>query len=169
MDAYILIISLSFIIIISHFLNIYSENTGVPSVLILILFGALLQLDTELLGFQILDETTRKPLLKVLGVAGLILILLETALELKINKKMIISSSRAFFVGLFGLILTSFSISYILQIFVTDLDTMHALLYAVPLSIISSAIIIPSIQSLDEGKKSFLIFESTFSDVLGSY
>ena len=122
MDAYILIISLSFIIIISHFLNIYSENTGVPSVLILILFGALLQLDTELIGFEILDEATRKPLLKVLGVAGLILILLEAALELKINKKMIVSSSRAFFVGLFGLILTSFSISYILQIFVTDLD-----------------------------------------------
>ena len=74
MDPYILIISLSCIIIISHFLNIYSENTGVPSVLIL-MFGAILQLDTQIIGFQILDETTRKPLLKVLGVSGLILIL----------------------------------------------------------------------------------------------
>ena len=167
MDPYILIISLACIIIISHFLNIYSENTGVPSVLILILFGAILQLDTQIIGFQILDETTRKPLLKVLGVSGLILILLEAALDLKINKKMIISSLRAFFVGLFGLLCTSFAIAYILQVFVNDLDLLHALLYSVPLSIISSAIIIPSIQSLDEEKRSFLIYESTFSDVLG--
>lgn len=167
MDPYILIISLSSIIIISHFLNIYSENTGVPSVLILILFGAILQLDTQIVGFQILDDTTRKPLLKVLGVAGLILILLEAALDLKINKKMIVSSLRAFFVGLFGLLCTSFAIAYILQVFVSDLDLLHALLYSVPLSIISSAIIIPSIQSLDESKRSFLIYESTFSDVLG--
>ena len=133
MDPYILIISLSGIIIISHFLNMYSENTGVPSVLILILFGALLQLDTQLLGFEILNEDTRKPLLKILGVAGLILILLEAALDLKINKNMIVSSLRAFFVGLFGLIITSFTIAYILQIFVTNLDFLHALLYAVPL------------------------------------
>ncbi|RPG59019.1 MAG: sodium:proton exchanger [Flavobacteriales bacterium TMED191] len=167
MDPYILIISLSSIIIISHFLNIYSENTGVPSVLILILFGAILQLDTQIVGFQILDDTTRKPLLKVLGVAGLILILLEAALDLKINKNMIVSSLRAFFVGLFGLLCTSFAIAYILQVFVSDLDLLHALLYSVPLSIISSAIIIPSIQSLDESKRSFLIYESTFSDVLG--
>ena len=153
MDPYILIISLSCIIIISHFLNIYSENTGVPSVLILILFGAILQLDTQIIGFQILDDTTRKPLLKVLGVAGLILILLEAALDLKINKNMIVSSLRAFFVGLFGLLCTSFAIAYILQVFVSDLDLLHALLYSVPLSIISSAIIIPSIQSLDESKK----------------
>ena len=167
MDPYILIISLSCIIIISHFLNIYSENTGVPSVLILILFGAILQFDTQIIGFHILDETTRKPLLKVLGVSGLILILLEAALDLKINKNMIIASLRAFFVGLFGLLCTSFAIAYILQVFVNDLDLLHALLYSVPLSIISSAIIIPSIQSLDEDKKSFLIYESTFSDVLG--
>ena len=48
MDTLLIIIPLSVIIIISHFLNIYSENTGVPSVLILILFGAILQLDTQI-------------------------------------------------------------------------------------------------------------------------
>ena len=115
MDPYILIISLSCIIIISHFLNLYSDSTGVPSVLILIMFGAILQLDTQIIGFQLLGEETRKPLLKVLGVAGLILILLEAALDLKMNKQMIVSSLRAFFVGLFGLLCTSFAIAYILR------------------------------------------------------
>ena len=167
MNTFIILISLSIIIIISHFLNIYSEKTGVPSVLILILFGALLQLDTQFLGFQILNDSTRKPLLEILGVGGLILILLEAALELKINKTMIISSLRAFLVAFLGLIGGSFLIAYIIQSFLGELDFLNALLYATPLSIISSAIIIPSIQSFDEEKKSFLIYESTFSDVLG--
>ena len=81
MDAFIIIISLAIIIFVSHFLNIYSEKTGVPSVLILILFGIFLQFDSILIGFEILNETTRKSLLEVLGVAGLILILLEAALD----------------------------------------------------------------------------------------
>ena len=77
MDPYLIIISLAIIIIISHFLNVYSDNTGVPSVLILILFGFLLQLDTEILNFEILGSGHKKSLLKILGVGGLILILLE--------------------------------------------------------------------------------------------
>ena len=60
MDPYLIIISLAIIIIISHFLNVYSDNTGVPSVLILILFGFLLQLDTTVLHFEILDPGNKK-------------------------------------------------------------------------------------------------------------
>ena len=167
MDPYLIIISLAIIIIISHFLNVYSDNTGVPSVLILILFGFLLQLDTEILNFEILGQEHKKGLLKILGVGGLILILLEAALDLEINKTMIVSSSKALFVALFGLILTAFTGAYILQYFAEELDLLHALLYSTPLAIISSAIIIPSIQNFSEEKKSFLIYESTFSDVLG--
>ena len=67
MDPYLIIISLAIIIIISHFLNVYSDNTGVPSVLILILFGFLLQLDTEIMNFEILGSGHKKSLLKILG------------------------------------------------------------------------------------------------------
>ena len=167
MDPYLIIISLAIIIIISHFLNVYSDNTGVPSVLILILFGFLLQLDAEILNFEILGSGHKKSLLKILGVGGLILILLEAALDLEINKTMIVSSSKALFVAFFGLIATAFTGAYILQYFSEELDLLHALLYSTPLAIISSAIIIPSIQNFSEDKKSFLIYESTFSDVLG--
>jgi len=167
MDPYFIIISLAIIIIISHFLNVYSDNTGVPSVLILILFGFLLQLDNQILHFEILDSGNKKSLLKILGVGGLILILLEAALDLKINKAMIVASSKALFVAFFGLIGTAFMGAYVLQYFVEELDLLHALLYSTPLAIISSAIIIPSIQNFSESKKSFLIYESTFSDVLG--
>ncbi|MAZ58160.1 MAG: sodium:proton exchanger [Flavobacteriales bacterium] len=187
MDPLIVIIALGAIIIISHFLNIYSENTGVPSVLILIFFGAILQLDTQIAAILfpewILDyesthnkswegvlgaDNVKANLLEILGVGGLILILLEAALDLKINKTMIVSSSKAFFVALFGLLGSSFLMAYLISsIFAPELDLLHALLYSVPLSIISSAIIIPSIESFNEEKKGFLIYESTFSDVLG--
>ena len=42
-----------------------------------------------------------------------------------------------------------------------------AWLYATPLSILSSAIIIPSVGGLAEQKKEFHIYESTFSDIMG--
>ena len=199
------IITLAVIIIISHFLNVYSEKTGVPSVLVLILFGVFLQLDVIILdkiGYYEVDTNemienvensiqennlnnieinepknkTKEGLLpkeatsmflKILGIVGLILILLEAALDLKINKTMVRSSLSAFYVGLFGLIGTSFLIAFILQYFNPVMSILQGLLYGVPLSIISSAIIIPSIQGFNEKKKSFLIYESTFSDVLG--
>ena len=133
MDAYIIIIALAIIIIISHFLNVYSDKTGVPSVLILILFGALLQLDQSLFEFEILNQDTQKPLLKILGIGGLILILLEAALDLKINKTMIASSIKAFFSASLGLIGTAIALAFILQAFTTGLSFLAALFYATPL------------------------------------
>ena len=42
-----------------------------------------------------------------------------------------------------------------------------AWIYATPLSILSSAIIIPSVTALNPIKREFHIYESTFSDILG--
>ena len=44
---------------------------------------------------------------------------------------------------------------------------LNALLYTIQLSILSSAIILPSIDDLDEDKRDFMIYESTFSDIVG--
>ena len=43
----------------------------------------------------------------------------------------------------------------------------NAILYAVPLSILSSAIVIPSIEYFKKDLKEFMIYQSTFSDILG--
>jgi hypothetical protein len=42
-----------------------------------------------------------------------------------------------------------------------------ALVYAIPLSIMSSAIIIPSVGRLTNKKREFMVYESTFSDIIG--
>ena len=42
-----------------------------------------------------------------------------------------------------------------------------ALLYTIPMSILSSAILLPSVGGLDKDKQEFLVYESTFSDIIG--
>ena len=57
-------------------------------------------------------------------------------------------------------------ISFIINQFYHE-DPIISLVYAVPLSIVSSAIVIPSVGSLMPEKKEFMIYEGTFSDILG--
>lgn len=51
--------------------------------------------------------------------------------------------------------------------YVFEMSFPVAFLYSVPLAVMSSAIIIPSVQGLVERKKQFMIFESAFSDIFG--
>lgn len=44
---------------------------------------------------------------------------------------------------------------------------LNCLIYSIPLSIVSTAIVIPSISHLEEAKKEFLIYETSFSDIIG--
>lgn len=113
-----------------------------------------------------MEELNLMPLLEILGIVGLIMIVLEAALDLKIKKEskpLLISS---FVVALLGFLLSTSIISFIIHYFV-HADWSQTILYAIPLSIISSAIVIPSVSFLPHDKKEFLILESTFSDILG--
>jgi NhaP-type Na+/H+ or K+/H+ antiporter len=106
------------------------------------------------------------PVLEVLGIIGLIMIVLEASLDLKLSGEKRGVISRAFFAALVTLILSAALIAGVITLYLgTDMTT--GLLYAVPLSIMSSAIIIPSVSSLNEKKREFMIYESTFSDILG--
>ncbi|MEQ8423708.1 MAG: cation:proton antiporter, partial [Cyclobacteriaceae bacterium] len=71
-----------------------------------------------------------------------------------------------FFIALFALFGSAISIAWLLNYYL-KFDYYSAFVYAIPLSILSSAIIIPSVSQLTEKKKEFLIYESTFSDILG--
>jgi Kef-type K+ transport system membrane component KefB len=46
-------------------------------------------------------------------------------------------------------------------------DVIRCIVYALPLSIMSSSIVLPSIHALTKTKKEFLIYEASFSDILG--
>ena len=164
LSSYNLIIEASLIIILSFFFSELSRKTNIPSVLMLIILGIVLKFVLDSLGMGHLDFF---PILEVLGIVGLIMIVLEAALELELKREKIWPISRAFLIALGGLLLSTWAAATILQAFMPQLDTARAWLYATPLSILSSAIIIPSVVALPGRKKEFMIYEGTFSDILG--
>ncbi|WP_407933778.1 cation:proton antiporter [Draconibacterium orientale] len=105
--------------------------------------------------------------LEVLGIVGLIMIVLEAALDLELKKENWPLIWKSFTIASLSLGLTAVSIAFLIQFFIPEINFLPALVYALPLSIMSSAIIIPSVANLTKYKREFLIYESTFSDILG--
>lgn len=163
-SAYNLIIASSAILIVSHFFGEISKKTNVPSVLMLIALGIGLKLAMDASGLQ---EYNFFPLLEILGIVGLIMIVLEAALELELKREKYLSIAKAFGIALVGLLLSAWVAAALLKFFIPEMSNLQAWLYATPLSILSSAIIIPSVSSLSLDKKEFHVYESTFSDILG--
>lgn len=163
-NPYIAIIGISLVIIISYFFNVISQKTNIPSVLMLILLGILAKQGMNFLGISAGKQLFN--LLELLGIIGLIMIVLEAALDLKLTKKKWPTIWKSFSVALVSLLLSTAAIAYIINFFIID-DFFTCIIYAVPLSIMSSAIIIPSVGGLGEEKKEFMVYEGTFSDILG--
>jgi len=159
---YILIIGASLIIIISFVFNFISKKTNIPSVLMLMVLGVIIQL----MAPDVVDNPLISKSLIIIGKVGIILIVLEAALDLKLSKDKVGLIIRSFLVALIALGASSILIAFAIQGFL-GASFYKALVYAVPLSIMSSAIIIPSVTSLPVEKKEFMIYESTFSDILG--
>lgn len=105
-------------------------------------------------------------LLQVLGTVGLILIVLEGGLDVHITKDkkwFILKSLLSSFVVLLA---SSFLLALVFYMLV-DAPYYTCFINAVPLSVISSAIAIPSAEALSPENKEFIVYESTFSDILG--
>ncbi|MEM9931526.1 MAG: cation:proton antiporter, partial [Bacteroidota bacterium] len=163
-DSYTLIIEASVIIILSFIFGEVAKRTNIPSVLMLIVLGICIQFGLEYFGMAGVNFL---PILEILGIVGLIMIVLEAALELKLERDKYLSIGKALLIALLGLVASAWAAAEILQYYVPDMDATASWLYATPLSILSSAIIIPSVTGLKKDKKEFHVYESTFSDILG--
>ncbi len=164
LSSYNLIIECSVILILSFFFGEVSKRTNVPSVLMLIILGIILKIGLDAAQIASPDFF---PILEVLGIVGLIMIVLEAALELELKPEKYLPIAKAFGIALVGLIASIWVAALILHQFIDGMTMQKAWLYATPLSILSSAIIIPSVSTLRADKKEFHIYESTFSDILG--
>jgi len=163
-SPYALIIEGAIVLIFSFLFGEISKRTNVPSVLMLIVTGVLIKLGLTALGIPDYDFFN---MLELLGIVGLIMIVLEAALELKLDRDKLIPITIAFAIALVGLLVSAWVTALILQYFIPSMTSVQAWIYAMPLSILSSAIIIPSVAPLRIDKKEFHIYESTFSDILG--
>ncbi len=163
-SSYNIIIEASVILILSFLFNGIAKKTNIPSVLLLILLGVILQF---ILSYFTSGDVDFFQALEVLGIIGLIMIVLEAALELELKREKLVPIIKSMAIALIGLVGSAYLAALILHQFVPEMSMQAAWLYATPLSILSSAIIIPSVSSLPDQKKEFHIYESTFSDIMG--
>ena len=164
MDVGSILIVLPLLIIFSYLFDIFARRTKFPSVILLVLTGITLRFFSSYSGysnFEFLDS-----LVPVLGTIGLILIVLEAALELEIKKEKAQIIVKGFLAALVILVINIVLVSIFFNQ-VIGLDYSTSVIYAIPLSIISSAVAIPSATGLITNNKEFVVYESTFSDILG--
>jgi hypothetical protein len=158
-----ILIILSGLVIFSYLFDLVARKTRVPSVLLLLFSGIGLHAVTDYYGFRTVDFLR---ILPTLGTIGLIMIVLEGALELKYEPAKTRLIKRAFYAAFFLLVGTTLGIAWLFQ-YISGESFSNCVLNAIPFSVISSSIAIPSASGLPMEKKEFIIYESSFSDILG--
>ncbi|RSK45026.1 cation:proton antiporter domain-containing protein [Hymenobacter rigui] len=163
MGSYSILIGLSLAVILSYLFDLAARATKVPSVLMLLLAGIALRQTADYFDFTLLVP---KVVLEIFGIIGLIMIVLEGALDLKISRAKAPLIRRSFFAAALILVVQAVVIALILHYWLR-VSFQSCLINAIPLAVISSAIAIPSVASLQGEKQEFIVYESTFSDILG--
>lgn len=151
------------IVVLSYIFSILSQYIRFPSVLLLLFAGLGIRAVTDAYG---LDVRFSDQMVESLGVVGLIMIVLEAGLDLKLGKDKYKLIRDSFLSALVIFVASAALITYILNYWLHE-PVNKCLIYAIPLAIMSSSIVIPSLHPLTAQKKEFLVYEASFSDILG--
>lgn len=162
MTSYTTLIILSGLVIFSYLFDLIGGKTKIPSVILLMCLGIIIKQALDYFGFAALNFNN---LLPTLGTLGLVLIVFEGALELRYSRDKNSVIKKSFFSALIILLATAFLITYI--IYQMSGDTVYkCFINAIPFCVISSAVAIPAASALSKEKKEFIVYESSFSDIL---
>ncbi|WP_183577019.1 cation:proton antiporter [Mucilaginibacter sp. X5P1] len=162
MTSYTTLIILSGLVIFSYLFDLIGGKTKIPSVILLMCLGIIIKQVLNYFGFAALNFDN---LLPTLGTLGLVLIVFEGALELRYSKDKNSIIKKSFFSALIILLVTAFVITWI--IYQMSGDTIYkCFINAIPFCVISSAVAIPAASNLSKEKKEFIVYESSFSDIL---
>lgn len=158
-----LTIALCILMLLAYIFDITSSKTKIPSVILLLVLGFVVKEISLAFGWNMPHLV---PILPVLGTVGLILIVLEGALELELNKEKLPFIVKSMLIALLPMLVLSFSLAAAFSYW-GNVDFKNALGNAIPFSVISSAIAIPSARNLSTVNKEFVTYESSFSDIFG--
>lgn len=163
MHSEFLLIGLAGAVLLSYWYSHLARLYRLPSVMLLIATGVALRLVTHTM-----QSTVALPqhMLPVLGTVGLVLIVLEGALDLRLEPGRRAFLWRSFAVAALGVAATTGALAFALG-GVFGLHGLTALLVAVPFGVISSAVAIPSAAGLPREDREFVVYESSWSDILG--
>ncbi|MBN2660953.1 MAG: hypothetical protein JXR54_06765, partial [Tannerellaceae bacterium] len=158
-----IIITICLLLLFAYVFDVSSSKTRIPSVILLMLLGWGVR---QAVYFMEISLPNMESVLPALGTIGLIMIVLEGALDIEINKskRRIITKSMA--ISFLSIILISIALTVAFQ-YSDPVGLTDAIVNAIPFAIISSAIAIPSARNLKTDQKEFIIYESSFSDIFG--
>ncbi len=163
MDLTIVLIVTAGLIVLSYFYSLAFRYFKIPSVLLLIATGFALRHTAP--GEVFFSNTTF--ILQVLGSIALVLIVLEAGLDLRLTRDRSAIIAKALLSSVGILLLCSLLFGLIVYLF-HEVSFRIAYINAFPLAVISSAVAIPSIpRHISENSREFLIYEATFSDIVG--
>lgn len=163
MTTYTILIILSGLVIFSYLFDMIAKKTKIPSVLLLLFLGIGLKQIVTYFGMQTFDFLTVLP---TLGTVGLILIVFEGALDLKYDQDKNKLIKQTIFTAVVILLATTAAITFILHE-LTSQTYYLCFVNAIPFSVISSSIAIPSAANIGRKYREFVIYESSFSDIAG--
>lgn len=158
-----LIILFSFLVIFSYVLDVICKEIKVPSVIFLIALG--------IIGRVVVDNFHIKlpvltPVLMTLGGISLILVVLQGAMELQWSPEKNRLIFKMLLLCVFPMLTLAYVASYGLSFYIPH--SFHRILVnVIPFAIISSAIAIPATGMLAEKPREQIVYESSFSDILG--
>lgn len=158
-----LMIGMSVAVLVSYWFSHLGRVLRFPSVVFLLVAGLLLREFTDARSATVLLPPG---LLPVVGTIGLILIVLEGGLDLNLKpgrRKFLLATFSA---ATLGVVLTTAALAAAFH-YGLELDWPLAALMAVPFGVISSAVAIPSSEVLVDEDREYVIYESSWSDIIG--
>ena len=157
------ILAASIFLLLAFGIERLGRVSGIPSVVILIAVGLAAKPVLALFGLNLEGIDAAVP---VIGTVGLVLIVLEGALDIELRRDRLRAAAGAFLMAGGGLIVCTglFAWAAVVALPVTPFQ---ALLLAVPFAVISSAVAIPSSSFLPPRGREFVVYESSLSDILG--
>lgn len=163
MPVEIILMVLSGLVVCSYVFDLIAKNFKIPSVILLLVSGIGLN---YLATFLDIRKINFMQILPLIGTVGLILIVLEGSLELRLHREKAGMIKRSMASAFFILMFTTLGIAFFFH-YLTGEEFRLCFLNAVPLGIISSAIAIPSANVLSPARKEFIVYESSLSDIFG--
>ena len=157
------ILAFSALLVFAYLLDVFGRRTRLPPVVLLILTGIAAR---QVLERMDLHLGWVDPMVPIIGTIGLILIVLEGALDLSLRRERLPLIARASFVMLAGFSACVAGFTILFQ-HALGLAFAPAALAAIAVSVISSAVAIPSVTGLAGHTREFVVYESSLSDIVG--
>jgi len=157
------ILLVSCLLLVAFGVERLSKSTGMPSVVVMIAIGMISKPLLTSAGVELQGIDASVPLM---GTLGLVLIVLEGAFDLRLSREHGRANLQALLSASIGVLVCAglFSLA---GMGLLGLAAYNALLLALPVSVISSAVAIPASGFMSKAHREFVVYESSISDILG--